>query len=525
MEGLLGNLLNGLVEIWKTIGIPQKVSIVLVMLVTIFAIGGVVYMGSRPDWQILESDMTRETAAKVHDIAKDAGVEVKLMDSGRTIMVPSKEVYSLRLRIASEGIKVDKDNTVGWDIFDNTSLAMTELQQQVAKQRAQQGELEKMISKMPGIVSAKVMLTPPKKRAFRKDNASIKASVLLNMGRGATIPMSQANTIRYLVSSAISGLEPNNVNISDSNGRLLAKPLTLDEIASGGSAGNQIEYKTKFENKIKQKVEDLLAFSVGANNVVAMVSCDVDFDTVDKVIEDYVMDKYTVISEDTVEETSTKAGKSSGGQTTVAVSGANRATKSASGDSQKKTSTKRQFIIPKIVQKVSVKGGTIRKLTVAVAVNNTIVKDPETIKTFKKLVEQAIAGASSIGKPTVSVEAIPFVKEEETAWTPPVTDTIMSSVERITNSPIVRPILGAILLAILFVVFKNYFNKTSVEATDMNAGLYGEENYNNLEAAGESNAIAALETDMSSIVTELGDKAGSSPEAVASIMENWLNQD
>ena len=122
------------------------------MIVTLFAIGGVLYMGSRPDWQILESGMTRETAAKVHDIVKDAGVEVKLLDSGRTIMVPSKEVYALRLKIASEGIKIDKDNTIGWDLFDNSSLAMTELQQQVAKQRAIQGELEKMISKMKSLL-------------------------------------------------------------------------------------------------------------------------------------------------------------------------------------------------------------------------------------------------------------------------------------------------------------------------------------------------------------------------------------
>ncbi len=522
MNGLVGNLLNGLVEIWKTIGIPQKVSIILVLLVTIFAISGVLYLGSQPDWQILESGMTLETAAKVHGIAKDSGVKVKLIDSGRTIMVPSKDVYSLRLKIAGEGIKISKDNKVGWDIFDKTNLAMTELQQQVAKQRAQQGELSSMISKMPGIVSADVILTFPKKRVFRTDNSSIKASVMLNMGQEMSISRAKANTIRHLVSSAISGLEPQNVNITDSNGRLLAKQLTAQEIADGGSASNQIEYKTKVETKLQQKIIELLAPSVGLKNILAQVSCDVNFDTSDEVIEDYDADKVIAISDDSITEISTTAKKGGGGAVRQPVSVASpNAKATTNSDSNSKKTSKKRFIVPKTVRKRSIKGGSITKITVAVAINKSIISDDETLRIYKELVEEAIAGASSVEKPVVVVKSIPFVEAEKATWTPPVTDTIMASIERITNSPIVRPIIGAVLLLVLFVMFKNYFNKTTVEGSEMNQGLYGE---NQIEDALDSQPLA-LEMEQNSIVTELGEKAGSSPETVANIMENWLRQD
>ncbi len=524
MNGLVGNLLNGLVEIWKTIGIPQKVSIILVLIVTFFAISGVVYLGAQPDWQILESGMTLETAAKVHGIAKDAGVNVKLVDSGRTIMVPSKEVYALRLKIAGEGIKISKDNKVGWDIFDKTNLAMTELQQQVAKQRAQQGELSSMISKMPGIVSADVILTMPKKMTFRRDSNSVKASVMLNMGQEMSISIAKANTIRHLVSSAITGLEPQNVNITDSNGRLLAKQMTAQEVADGGSASNQIEYKTKVEYKLQQKIIELLSPSVGMKNVLAQVSCDVNFDSSDEVTEDYDADKVLMISDDSVTETSSSAKKGgSGGVRTVAVDPNARNGSNNNNDSTSKTTYKKRYVIPKTVRKRSIKGGAITKITVAVAINKAIVSDTETLRIYKELVEEAISGASSVEKPVVIVRSIPFAEVKKAAWTPPVTDTIMASIERITNSPIVRPVIGAVLLLILFVMFKNYFNKTTVEGSEMNQGLYGNEN-SQIEDALDSQPLA-LEIEQNSIVTELGEKAGSSPEAVATIMENWLMQD
>ncbi len=522
MNGLVGNLLNGLVEIWKTIGIPQKVSIILVLFVTVFAIGGVIYLGAQPDWQILESGMNLETAAKVHSIAKDSGVKVKLVDSGRTIMVPSKEVSSLKLKIAGEGIKISKDSKIGWEIFDKTNLAMTELQQQVAKQRAQQGELSSMISRMPGIVSADVILTFPKKRVFRKDNSSIKASVMLNMGQEMSISRAKANTIRHLVSSAISGLEPQNVNITDSNGRLLAKQLTAQEVADGGSASNQIEYKTKVETKLQQKIIELLAPSVGLKNILAQVSCDVNFDTSDEIVEDYDAEKTIVISDDSVIEQSTRAKKGGSGSTRQSVSVKNpNGASNANNDSTSKTTYKKRYVVPKTVRKRSIKGGAITKITVAVAINKAIVSDTEILRTYKELVEEAIAGASSVEKPVVVVKSIPFAEAEKATWTPPVTDTIMASIERITNSPIVRPIIGAVLLLVLFVMFKNYFNKTTVEGSEMNQGLYGE---NQIEDALDSQPLA-LEMEQNSIVTELGEKAGSSPETVANIMENWLRQD
>ena len=45
MNGVMGNLLNGLLEIWRNIGVAQKVSIILILLVSGGVIGGIIYHG------------------------------------------------------------------------------------------------------------------------------------------------------------------------------------------------------------------------------------------------------------------------------------------------------------------------------------------------------------------------------------------------------------------------------------------------------------------------------------------------
>jgi len=533
MDNILGNLLNALVEIWKSIGIPQKVSIILIGLLTLGGIGGILYMGTRPDWQILESGMSRETAAKVYDIVKDANIQVKLLDSGRTIMVPSKNVYALRLRISGEGIKVRSDEGDGWDIFDKMSLGMTELQQQIHKQRAQQGELQKMIKELPNIVSCRVMLTPPEKRVFRKTKSRSKASVLLVLRNGSTLSNSQANTIRHLVSSAITNMKPQDVNITDNNGKLLAKQIADEDMENGDVSGH-LEIQAKFENLLKEKAEAILTPIVGRDNVVAMVTCEMDFNTIDKVIEDYNPDRKVVVSEKIVTEDISKSKGENGKPVGVAgnknqdisVNNPEAGAKPQNLSAEKKQTSNRKYLVPKTVQKVSIKGGQITKFTVAVVVKDINITD-EQLKSYQTLVAAAVGvanyGIDVNGKAlaSVSVKSLPFLYILKAAIIPPpITDSVMFSVERITGSPLVRPVVGFILLVVLFVMFKNFFNKTSVEATEMSSNLYDDENKQ--LTTSETDDRINIENDMSGIMKQLQDTASATPQSVANIMEQWL---
>ena len=159
MNGLFRNMTQAFVGIWQQIAIPQKVSIVFVALLTLAALGAVLWFGTRPDWQVLYANLTPESAAKVYELAQDENIPVRLKNSGRTIEVPASFVYHMRLRGTQEGIDVHRDG-VGWELFDNLRLGMTENEQRINYQRAVQGELQRMIAEIPATGSPVLYNTP-----------------------------------------------------------------------------------------------------------------------------------------------------------------------------------------------------------------------------------------------------------------------------------------------------------------------------------------------------------------------------
>lgn len=533
MAGSAGNFLTALLEIWKSIGIAQKVSIILIGLVTVGVSAAVIYAGSRPDWQVLYSELDSKTASKINDIVNDEGIPVKYADGGRTIMVPSKNVYKLRMKVASAGVAVEKKGA-GWEIIDDMKLGATDMQQQIAKQRAIQGELERMISEMPGIASCKVMITVPPKSVFKKDKVHPTASIMLVLQPGSIVGSKEINGIRFLVSGAVTGMNPEDVNISDNRGNLLARQNSTEADSVTGESGRQFEVQEKIERQLKEKAEAILRPIVGQDKVVAMVSCDVDFNNVDRVIEQYDPEKTVVLSEKTIVEDNTKQRAVVGGGAgadanlvNVRVSNPNGAAEEKQSSENRKTA-ERVYAVPKTVEKVTVKGARIKKLTVAVTVAKKAEGSWDT-KEFEKLVSAAV-GASNYdmvqghdGKPVqvVTVREMDFAQvEKPAAISAPLADTIVTNMERITESPIVRPIAGLVLLGVLFGLFKKYFSRSVPESGESQVNAVYGEDVKQISADDEKSR-----SEIEGMLDTIQTKAAASPQAVASIMENWLSSE
>lgn len=542
MNNIFTNLINALSEIWKNIGVSQKISIVLVGLLTLGATTVIVYMGSRPDWQVLYAGLDTKTAAKIYDIVSGSEVQVKLTDGGRTIMVPNSEVYKMRLKTANEGVATERTGT-GLEIFDNMKLGLTDKQQQVAFQRAIQGELERMICAMPGIGNARIILTLPQKSVFRKDKQHPTASVMLMMQPGRTATSEQVNSIRYLVSSAVTGMNAQDVTITDNRGTLLVRQVGENEIENGDSS-RQMDMSSRLERQLKEKAESILRPILGQEKVVAVVSCDIDFDNIDRVTELYDSEKAAVISEKTVtEENSKMGGSNNGGKTGAASNMTNlvdvknpsaQLAEEKMSQEQKKTA-ERKYVIPKTVEKKTIKGGRIKKLTVAVSIakkaDGKSWSDAEK-EDFKELVSKAVGienyfSAEDIKKnPVVSVKEMDFI-QQDVKDLPQISmpDKLAMNVERFSKSPLVRPIAGFILLLVLYRVFRKYFNKTSVEGSELSLGgtapaaVYGED-VKRIETAEEKQ-----HSEIGDMMDSIQEKANSSPQTVANIMEKWLAAD
>ena len=550
MDGIFGNLLNALSEIWKNIGITQKVSIVLIGMVTILATAVIIYFGSQPDWQILYADLDQKTAAQVYDLVKESGTQVKLTNSGRTIMVPSKDVYALRLKVAGEGVCIEKTG-VGLEIFEKLKLGATDREQQIAYQRAIQGELERMINEMPGILSTKVLLTMPGKKVFRKDKERPSASVLLVLENSISVTAQQINSIRYMVASAVSGMTSQDVTITDNRGNLLVRQVGDDE-EDGGDTSRHLEVCEKTERTLKEKAEAILRPIVGYENVVAMVSCDMDFNNVDKVVENYNADGAVPINVKTVSESNTKSGSdsSSGGpvgsgsnmnqSVDVATAGKNKAQGNGTTSTEERKTQETNYVVPKTIERTSIKGPKLKKLTVAVTIAKEVgegknARTPEELKKLEDLVAAAV-GVENYFTPEelkrnqiVTVKEMPFIQIAQPI--PPavvVTDKIAFELEKYSKSPLLRPILGFGMLGLLYLVFRKYFNRTSpaVEGADFagmnsSSSIYGEE----LKKIESVEQEEKEKNEREVLLDSLDKNSKASPEAVADILERWMAAD
>lgn len=143
MNNIFGNLTYVCGGIWGSIGIAQPVSIVLIGFCGVLVIGVVMYLGTRPNWQMLYANLDSKTAAEIYELAKDNNVPVRLKNSGRTILIPFEHVNDLRLKVAKSHCPVESRG-VGLELFDDVKLGLAELQRRAGYQRALQGELPRM---------------------------------------------------------------------------------------------------------------------------------------------------------------------------------------------------------------------------------------------------------------------------------------------------------------------------------------------------------------------------------------------
>jgi flagellar M-ring protein FliF len=197
-----------------------------------------------------------------------------LAPGGRTIMVEPHRVDQSRLILAKE--KVLPGSGVGFlDLFATPSLGETEFQQGVKFRVAQEGELARLISTINVVKSAKVSLAIPQKTLFSDNQVEPTAAIALNLTSSGA-GRKQIETIIHLVASAVEGLTPRNVKITDQGGTLLSQGFSDD--SAGGKMNDNYSYKSRLEKELEAKVVRQIEEVVGKDRVRVNVSANLRFD-------------------------------------------------------------------------------------------------------------------------------------------------------------------------------------------------------------------------------------------------------
>jgi flagellar M-ring protein FliF len=261
----------------------RNLSIVAILLLSVIGFGSLIFWNSRPDYQVLFSNLSQEDAGDMVSKLKERKIPYELTNNGTTILIPRDQVYDLRLSLATEGLP--KGGGIGFEVFDRTNLGTTDFVQKLNYQRALQGELSRTIKQIKEIEQARVHIVAPRESLFVEEQKKTTASVLIKTRSGMTLAPPQVEGIVNLVSSAVEGLEPGNITVVDTSGKVLFK--RADSTQVGQLTTTQLEYQRHIEEGLKKKVQGMLEEVLGPNKAIARISTDIDFQQVEITEEKY----------------------------------------------------------------------------------------------------------------------------------------------------------------------------------------------------------------------------------------------
>jgi len=338
---------SSIINIYNKLTLQQKMVIGGAVGATMVLLGILLFFLNQPNYTSLYSNLSQEDASKVIDQLTAQKVPYEITDNGKTIRVPKEKVYEERITLAGKGIP--SSGIVGYEIFDKSTMGMSDFMQKLNYQRALEGELTKSIMEVDGVEGARVHIVIPEKSVFKDEQKLPTAAVVLKLKNSDAISKGNIAAIANLVSSSVEGLQPGKVTIVDTRGKLLSKDDDGDPLAV--SSAKQYEIKKSVENYLAQKAQGMLDNVLGYGNAIVEVNADLNFDQVEKTMESYDPNSQVAVSEQNVKTE-------------------NNGRNLSDSTAQVNQNTTTNYEINKTIEKVIAGSGNVKRLSVAVVVND-----------------------------------------------------------------------------------------------------------------------------------------------------------
>jgi flagellar M-ring protein FliF len=533
--------------VWNNLSLRQRITIGSALVLVAAAFFGLSRWQHERDFKPLYTGMSAEDAGAVVAKLKEAGVEFRISEDGSTVSAPSGRQAELRLELASAGLP--KTGRIGFELFDKTNLGMTDFAEQVNYRRALEGELERSVRAIAEIESARVHITFPKDSVFLESRTPGKASVLVKIRNGAKLPPQNLAGITHMVASAVEGLAPESVSITDVHGNLLSRPKNSQDAPE--LSDEALEYRRRIERDLLAKINSTLEPLLGVDKFRAGVSVECDFTSGEQSEETYDPEKSVMTSSQKTEETS--SGTASGGIPGSASNLPRPAPRNNGGVSTSRRSETIAFQTSKTVRRIKLPQGSIRRVSASILVDQAVrwegagkqqrqvVTPPsaETVRAIRVLVSGAIGLQTDRGDQLV-VESLPF---ESTLQTPAPVETAPVSApgaawKPLTNDPrYMGAAAGGLLLLLVAAAYvRRRSKRTRAKATAAAALPEPSEKRRPLPASdaprsehllGESQGepVPALPVaKLDRLVTSVKTAASDDPALVAGVLRNWLEE-
>ncbi|MEZ6937018.1 flagellar basal-body MS-ring/collar protein FliF [Aeromonas sp. S12(2024)] len=404
----------------------RQITLILGLAICLAIAVFILLWGKEPDMRPLGTYTTQELV-KTLDFLDQQKIPYEV--DGKSVLVNAESYPTIQLALTRAGLANATDSSIGGEdiLLKDSSFGVSQRMESERLKLSRERQLASAIEQFQNVAKAQVLLAIPKDNVFARNERKPSATVVLNL-KGAALGQGEVDSIVDMVASAVHGLEPTRVTVTDQNGRLLNSG-SQDPISA--QTRKEFAMQQKQELEYKQKIDAILIPVLGADNYTAEVDLSLDFSQQEQTRKTYNPDLPAVRSEMTMEENS--ASGSNGGvpgalsnQPPAAsnipeeATGGDGASAAASGRSRKEAT--RNFELDTTVSHTRRQMGGIRRMTVSVAVDykavagadGAVTREARTqaeLDTLRRLLSGGLGFDVTRGD-TLEVVAIPFNRPE-----------------------------------------------------------------------------------------------------------------
>jgi len=359
-------MLTQLKAYWQSLTAAQKGVQSFALVAAVAIVAGVGWMSTGVQYTPMYTSSNPAELREVADALDAQGLSYRITNDGRTIETLYEEEGKARVASAGAGV------IPGFETLDTIQLGTSPQRERWAYQRALQGELMRTIASLEEIQWARVHLVIPERSAFLRDERTASASVTVKLLPGATLSGSKIRGITALVSGAVEGLQPEDVVLTDQDGRLIAGG---GESETAGSPSSMLSTRAAEENRTRSNILEALTLVLGSPHDLSVgVTVEVVTKTLDRLTRSQDPESQVLVSESIREETS--ANTSQGGIPGTESNLPEKANTGSGKDSQSSSMEQRSnYAYTEVEEREIQTAGDIKRLSVAVVVNADRVKE------------------------------------------------------------------------------------------------------------------------------------------------------
>ncbi|MCW3040889.1 MAG: fliF [Solirubrobacterales bacterium] len=368
-----------------------------------------VKMAGAPSYVEVMAGVDPAQTGKITAALDARGIGYELRANGTAIAVDQKQTGDARIALAEAGLS-GTTKQPGFELLDKQKLGASNFQQQVAYQRALEGQIANTIGQIAGVGSAQVSLTLPKDQLFADEAQPATAAVLLGAG-GDGVDPGAVRGIANLVSSSVQGLKTANVTITDAAGQMLWP--TGD--AAGGGASSKPAAEARYNAQLEASLNAMLISTLGPDKAHVQVHSDLNVNRASQERLQYAKKGVPLTATndtETLKGTGGSTGGAAGTASNVPSYAQTAAGGGASGKSDYKHVTKSTtFGVDKLITKTQVAPGAVNRLDVALVLDKAAAAKlgPAGVKSLQAAVASA-AGVQRARGDTLALSQVAFAK-------------------------------------------------------------------------------------------------------------------